>query len=499
MGGDTAAIANTREGVAGAYQLVSGLFLRLLALVYLVAFVSLGLQITGLAGADGILPFSAQLQHLEAEYGAERFLVSPNLFWFSASDLALQGVAIAGAVFSVLLFFNILQRLSLVLLFICYLSLYHAGLPFTNFQWDYLLLESGFLAIFLPYGSGITIFLFRWLLFRLRFQSGISKLLSGDPSWSNLTALESYFETQPLPHWVSWYAHHLPEWLLRTGTGAVLFIEIVVPFMMFLPGKARLFAAWATILLQVVILLTSNHNFFNILTIFLCLFLFTDRQLQRLIPAPAGRWLSGGIGAGSSVRGRYQAAMAALAGLIVLVSAFQMWEMVSRQRSPEPAQSVLEQLQPFHIVHKYHVFPTMKTDRKEIIIEGSDDAIEWRPYVFRYKPGYTRLRPAVVIPHQPRLDWMMWFLPEGHPLNMMWYEKLLERLLENSPSVTGLFELNPFPDQPPAYIRSSLYQYRFTSQQERAETGQWWSADYLGPFFPWPWMGRDTSSEKHVE
>jgi hypothetical protein len=250
------------------YQQVSWLFLRLLALVYLSAFLSLYVQIDGLAGPGGLLPFGHFLDHVQEQKGWLAYLRLPNIFWINSSTLMLESVALAGVFFSILLFLGRLERLSLVVLFAAYLSLFHAGQTFLNFQWDYLLLETGFLSIFLVGGpSRLVLFLFHWLLFRLRFLSGLSKLQSEDQSWSGLNALRYYFETQPLPHIGAWYAHQLPEWALRFGTGFTLFAELIVPFLMFLPRPFRIAAAFITIALQFVIIATSNHNFFNLLTI----------------------------------------------------------------------------------------------------------------------------------------------------------------------------------------------------------------------------------------
>ena len=476
------------------YQLVSGLFLRLLALIYFAAFFSMGVQIIGLAGSEGILPFADKLQFLKEELGPKAYWSYPNVFWINSSDLALRIVPIAGCIFSVTLLFNLIPRISLILLFVLYLSLFHAGQLFMNFQWDYLLLESGFLAIFLHGNSRIVIFLFRWLLFRFRFLSGISKLISNDPSWADFTALNYYFETQPLPHWGSWYAHQLPEWLLKFGVGTTLFIELIVPFMIFLPRGPRFFAAWATILLQVLIILTSNHNFFNFLTIALCLFLFDDQALRRVIPAPVQRWLTMGRTATPAQRPIKSVLLAALASFIVFISAFQMWEMFTNDRSPEPVASIMKAVRPYQIVHRYHVFPNMRTIRTEIIVEGSMNGEDWQAYEFKYKPGDPVSALDVVIPHQPRLDWMMWFVPMGPPFWPL-FESFLYGLIENSPPVVGLLSTNPFPEQPPKYLRVSLYNYRFADPKTNSDTGKWWERHYIGPFFPLPWLERPPSVE----
>lgn len=213
------------------YALTGALFLRLLALIYLAAFISAAIEITGLVGADGILPAGDHLGRLHERAGTVAWLRFPTLFWLDHSDTSLQATAYAGCFFAVMLLAGWRPLLSTVALFVLYLSLFRVGQVFFNFQWDYLLLEAGFLAIFLTAGPNrLLVFLFHWLLFRLRFLSGLSKILTEDPTWANLTTLRYYFETQPLPHMGSWYAHQLPDWLLRTGTGFTLFVELVVPF-----------------------------------------------------------------------------------------------------------------------------------------------------------------------------------------------------------------------------------------------------------------------------
>jgi len=474
------------------YQLVAALFLRLLGLIYLIAFASIGVQIEGLAGSQGILPFSQELVYLESQLGIERYFLVPNLFWLNASDAALTGAAIAGCTVSVLIILDRWTRLCLITAFVLYLSLYSAGQLFLNFQWDGLLLEAGFLAIFLTPASRVVILLFRWLLFRLRFMSGISKLTMQDPSWSGLTALNSYFEVQPLPTPLAWYVHQLPEWLLMTGTAATLVIEILVPFMMFLPRRWRFAAAWITILWQVLIMLTSNHNWFNILTIVLCLFLFDDKAVQAILPQGLKTWLSGQpVTAASGGRAMAKRILvAALATFILLTSSVHFWELVTLQRSTGSIGTLIEYAEAYRVVNKYHVFPTMRSQRIELELSGSQDGREWKKYRFRYKPGDPAERPAIVLPHQPRLDWEMWFVTQ-HPKYMRFFHSFLQALLDNSPTVTALLRDNPFPDQPPRYIRVEAYKYRFSKPDERQKTGQWWQREALGPFSPLPWVERN--------
>ncbi len=471
------------------YRRVSALFLRLLALIYLVAFASIGVQILGLVGSQGILPLSEDLAYWGTQLGPERFWRLPTLFWLNSSDLALQAAPILGCAFAILLFLNRLPRLSLVATFLLYLSLLHAGQVFMNFQWDYLLVEAGFLAILVPGRSRMVVWLLRWLLFRVRFLSGASKLVSGDPSWAHLTALYYYFETQPLPNPVSWYVQQLPHWMLKTGAGATLFIELVVPFMMFLPRPFRLFAAAATLLIQVLILLTSNHNFFNLLTITLCLFLLDDRALAWLLPRRLWAFI-GTQAAGPPASRRRGLLLGLLGALIVFVSSVQGWELLSRRPAPAWAAAVAGPVGATRVVNRYHVFPVINTERLELVIEGSRDGKQWREYNFRYKPGDPARRPPFVVPHQPRLDWMLWFVWKRDPMSLDWLERFAGRLLEGSPAVTALLGENPLPGEPPHYLRLTLYRYRFTSPAERAATGNWWVRTPVGPFWPLQWLAR---------
>jgi len=472
------------------YRLVSTLFVRLLGIFYLIAFASAGVQIEGLAGPQGILPFGEELEYLSGQKGIERFFELPTLFWIYAGKGALSGAAIAGCVAAVMVTLGWWQRTALIAAFVLYLSLYHASQVFLNFQWDGLLLEAGFLAIFLTPRSRIVIFLFRWLLFRLRFMSGLSKLTLQDPSWWNMTALDYYFEVQPLPNPLAWYAHHLPEWLLRTGTFSTLVVELLVPFMMFLPRRWRFAAAWITIAWQVLIIATSNHNWFNFLTIALCLFLFDDRAVRRVLPARAAAALEDEASAPRAGLLTGAAVTAPVAAFVLFASSVQIWELASMRESSGIFSRAVQYAERYRVSSKYHVFPTMKTERLELELQGSPDGLEWRPYVFKYKPGDVHRRPGIVVPHQPRLDWMMWFVTL-HPMFIPWFEQFLQRLLDNSPAVTALLEHNPFPDEPPRYIRVEAWRYSFSSPEQKAANGQWWQREPLGMFQPLPWIGRD--------
>ncbi|MCG6943213.1 MAG: lipase maturation factor family protein [Thiohalocapsa sp.] len=485
----TLPISTALPSAADSYRLVAWLFLRLLGLVYFAAFASLALQIQALAGAEGIHPIAEQLLRAREIYGALRFLQYPSLFWLNASDLALLAVAWGGALLGLLLFLGRDNRVLLILLYLCYLSLYQAGQRFTSFQWDYLLLETGFLAILLPGGPRLVVWLFRWVLFKLRFLSGLSKIISGDESWRHLTALNHYFETQPLPHIGAWYAHQLPDWLLRVGTAGTLFVELVVPFFFLLPRRFRHIGAWLTILWQVLIIATSNHNFINLLTILLCLFLFDDRALARVLPRRLPAWATERSPLPVKARPLVTALSVGVALVVVPASVVSAAEMVWRKPIPTLSGWV-DYLEPYRIANRYHIFPIIDRERIAVQVEASRNGRDWVELDWRYAPDDPAEMTPFVVPRQPRWDWQIWFVPKAPPF-LDDFGTFLERLLEGSPPVTRLLAKPPFADGPPTMLRVRVYRYRFATPEEHAKQGVWWVREDLGPFWPLPALNVD--------
>jgi hypothetical protein len=457
------------------YLLAESLFLRALGLIYLCAFASLWPQIAGLIGSHGVNPAAAYLNAVRHAYGTHVYSIIPSLFWLHASDGALIALCIAGCCTSILLVVGVCTRLSAAACFILYLSVVSIGQPFMGFQWDALLLECGFLAVFA--GAPWLVWAYRFLLFRLMFESGVVKLASHDPNWRNFHALQFQFMTQPLPNPIAYYAYRVPARLLDFATLATLVIELAVPFLLFGPRRVRRIAALILIAFQILILLTGNYAFFNLLTIFLCVWAFDDADFKRLtpiltwhfprlaIPAP-GEWRVAGNICISLLIG--------LAGLQVLGTL-----------SPSLGRSASERLdflQPFEIVNSYGLFAVMTTTRPEIILEGSNDNQTWREYSFRFKPGNTHRGLPWVAPYQPRLDWQMWFAALGPYDSNTWVGGLMYRLLTGEPSVLGLMDPPPF-STPPRYMRALLYRYDFTTPAERAKTGAIWQRQLTGVWF----------------
>ncbi|HXE90344.1 MAG TPA: lipase maturation factor family protein [Terriglobales bacterium] len=496
------------------------LFMRALAAIYAIAFASFGLQVTGLIGEHGVLPVAELLPRAKEALGAQAYWALPTVFWLDANDRALTAVCIAGVVLALALFFlagtgrisAAARAVVCLALFALYLSLANAGQDFMSFQWDALLLEAGFLAIFLDAGR-VTRWLFRWLLFRLIFTSGAVKLLSGDPAWRALAALRYHYETQPLPTPPAWYMHQLPLEFHKLEAVMMFAAELAVPFLFFAPRRVRHFAALASIGLQGLIFVTGNYTFFNLLTVALCFFLLDDKLLARCV----SRWvlpqglkpltLVASIGAAEAAPFQRETAVvpphttpapalrksgvsrwrmvvgSLLASFVLLVSGYQMAEMFFHVES-QTGYAVLVRVYPFRLVNTYGLFAVMTTSRGEIVLEGSNDGVTWQEYEFKYKPGDVMRRPRWVAPHQPRLDWQMWFAALGSPRNHPWVIRLMVRLLEGRPEVLALLEKNPFPEKPPRFVRARFYEYRFTTREERRQTGAWWSRDLRGVYVP---------------
>jgi lipase maturation factor 1 len=399
----------------------------------------------------------------------------------------------------VLLIIGIAPAPCLFLLWVIYLSLCTVSGPFLSFQWDVLLLETGFLAMFFaPWQwwprhparerppSRLALWLLRWLLFKLMFRSGCVKLTSGDPTWRDLTALNYHFETQPLPTWIGWYTHHFPAWVHKSDTALMFVIEIGIPFLIFLPRRPRQLACLAFLALQFFILLTGNYCFFNLLTMVLCLTLLDDAALQKCLPAKWCRSASAVPAAGHSlfrfVRGALMTALVAIVLVTSLVQFFGMFH--PRIWLPRQLLAIEQQLAPLRSFNGYGLFQVMTASRPEIIVEGSNDGVHWQAYEFKYKPGDLKRRPAFVEPHQPRLDWQMWFAALGNYQQNPWFLNFCLRLLQGSPQVLALMKINPFPDAPPKYIRAVLYEYHFTDRSARRTTGEWWRREAVGDYLP---------------
>jgi hypothetical protein len=463
---------------SGTFILARRLFAAAFGVVFLCAFVSLGVQVRGLFGEHGIMPATEFLLQAGKHLGSGAIWQVPSLFWIDASDGMLVGFCIAGAILSCGIIAGVAPGACAFACWALYLSLCSVGSPFLDFQWDILLLETALLAAFwLPWrprpawtietsGQQFARWLLWWLLFRLMFESGVVKLAWGDKTWWELRALEYHFETQPLPLWTAWYAHQVPAWLLRGITLVTFFVEMGAPFLLIAPRRWRHAAGIALAGLQIGILLTGNYAFFNWLSLALCLLVFDDRFFpqrwrERLPAAPTPAWPAWRIG--------LALAGTTLAFVLSLPGFFNAFDL----KMPSP-------LAQFRSFNGYGLFRVMTTERPEVVIEGSNDGVTWNEYEFPWKPGDVRRAPGLVAPHQPRVDWQMWFAALGDVRANPWFVNLLAQTLQGSPQVLDFYAWNPFPNQPPRSIRAVLYDYHFT----RAGESGWWRRERRGLYCP---------------
>jgi hypothetical protein len=474
------------------------LFLRLLGVVYLIAFVSLGSQITGLVGGHGILPVGEFLDQVRELYGFRAYYYRPTLVWLSPSDTLLVSLCWGGAVASLLLIAGIVPTATTAVLWLLYLSLTTAGQLFLEFQWDALLLETGLLAVLYaapvwrsrlgvdPEPPAVVRWTLWLLAFKLTFLSGVTKLLSGDATWASWSALSYHYETQPIPAWTSWFMYQLPQGVHYWSTAGMLLIELVVPWLIFLPprfGRARLTACVLMILLQLAIGLTGNYGFFNLLTVVLYLSLLDDRTLSRFLPHGRAHNPASHERRHGPASWRIGANIVALG--IAVLSVMTLFREIDRTRGRRgpfdlnwPGE-LLAWVSPLDSINGYGLFRVMTTERPEIVIEVSEDGAVWKEREFKWKPGIVTGRPRFMEPHMPRLDWQMWFAALSPRSAQDWLLRLVARVLDDETAVTRLLGPNPLEGRP-RYVRLAYYQYHFTSAPERAKTGAWWKREFVG-------------------
>ena len=476
------------------YSVATWVFLRLLGIIYLCAFWSLAVQIVGLAGHDGILPARLYMDGARAwaaaeNVGLDRFRVLPTLCWFGASDAFLKSLCVAGVVLALLLIAGVVPIVTLPLLWLDYLSLVVVGREFLSYQWDVLLLETGVLAIGLaPIAwrdrlrdrippQRLAVWLMLWLLFRLILGSGLVKLASGDPTWRSLTAMLYHYETQPIPTPPAWYAHLLPAWVHRGSTFATLAIELVVPFFIVGPRRLRQVAFGLLVGLQTLIAITGNYAFFNLLAASLCVFLIDDGMIGTVAPAVRPAIVRRAI---AIVMAAITVPVSALAFTRSIGLSLAIWPLWAAA----PVESIADFIAPFRSVNTYGLFAVMTTTRPEIVVEGSDDGATWLAYEFKYKAGDLQRRPPWVAPHQPRLDWQMWFAALSRYEDEPWFRNFLLRLLDGSPDVRRLLARDPFDGRAPRYVRGVVYRYRFSDRETRRRDGVWWTREMSGEYSP---------------
>jgi Lipase maturation factor len=450
---------------------------RGLAAIYFVAFLVAANQFVPLAGAHGLTPATAYISRVPFRY-------TPSLFYLNASDWTFQLAAWTGVVVSLSLVTGLASRAGSAtaatawgVLWLLYLSFVNVGGLFYGFGWEMLLLEAGLVAVFL--GSRTTVptaltgWLLRWISVRLMFGAGLIKL-RGDGCWRDLTCLDYYFETQPMPNPLSWYFHWLPLPVHHAGVVVNHVVELIVPFFLLMPQPVAGMAALVTIAFQLALIVSGNLSWLNWLTIVVACAALDDRLL---------RWIPDRVPVLTPPGRLRQGATAAFAVLVAMLSVNPVVNLLS------PGQVMNTSFEPLHVVNTYGAFGSITRERNEIVIEGTidpvaDERATWRAYEFKGKPGDPARQPRQFAPYHLRLDWLMWFAAMGAPADEPWFGVLLRRLLEADPGVLGLLAYDPFDGRRPTFVRAESYTYHFTTPEEHARTGRWWTRTRVGPYYP---------------
>ncbi|MFO0590217.1 MAG: lipase maturation factor family protein [Polyangiaceae bacterium] len=473
---------------APSYEITRFLFLRLLGVIYSFAFLVLVRQGPGLIGEQGLLPAASFVARATAAFGLKgAFTRAPSLFFLiGAGDGTLSLFWWVGFAVSVAVALGLTNAAAQLVLWAIYLSFIHVGQVFYGYGWESLLVETGFLAIFLcpvrtasPFPKAavpkVPIWLLRWLIFRVMLGAGLIKL-RGDPCWRDLTCLVYHYETQPSPSPLSYLFHSLPVWMLKGGVLFNHLAEVVAPFFVFWPRKARLAAGIVIVVFQLLLIVSGNLSFFNWLTIAPALACFDDAFLRRAVP----KRLSERLLRVKDVEPPLAARVATYGyGMIVAVLSISPTMNLLSSR-----QAMNTSFDPLRLVSTYGAFGSVGRERFEVILEGTDSASPgpdavWREYQFPCKPGDPDRRPCVASPYHYRLDWQLWFASFRGYRGEPWIVNLVYKLLRGDRGVKSLIAVDPFPETPPRWIKATLYRYEL---KRVGEGPGWWRRSPVSEF-----------------
>lgn len=451
---------------------------KAIALMYLISFLNARNQFRPLCGEKGLLPAPAFLKRVS-------FKNMPGIFQWHYSDRLVGAVTWTGILISMIHLAGFSDHLPVWLYmvswffpWVLYLSIVNTGQIFWGYGWESMLLEVGFLVIFLGPASMevplIVIWLICWMLFRVELGAGLIKI-RGDQCWRDLTCLNYHHETQPLPNYLSRFFHLLPESLHKTETAFNHFVQLIAVWGLFFPQPVATISASVIILSQLYLIISGNYAWLNWMTLSLSFAAISDTYYEKFLPAVEPDSIT--------ALPDYFLIATVLLGIAV------MWMSIKPVRNMiSSAQKMNFSYNPYHLVNTYGAFGSVTKNRFEIVLEGTTEKdpgpqTDWKEYEFKGKPGNPGRPSPQVAPYHYRLDWQMWFAalrPQHRPL---WMQRLAMKMLDNDPDILKLIKHNPFPEEGPVWLRAKLYHYRYATFKERKETGKWWIRTFKGFYF----------------
>ncbi len=457
---------------------------RGLGFIYFIAYAIVFFQGPALWGREGLLPIADFVARVDAPFWSW-----PSLFPFVDPDLALPVFGGLGMGLGLALMAGFANVPMLLVLWLMQLSLNNSGQLFYSYGWETQLSEFTFLTLFLvpPLDprlkttnyppSIIAIWAQRWMLFRLMFGAGMIKL-RGDECWRDLTCMVYHYETQPIPHPLSYFFHKMPVLLHQ---GAVLvnhFVEVIVPFGLFGPAMVRRWAGAITIMFQVILIFSGNLAWLNWLTILMCFCCFDDEFYGRWLKfdklkkiTPLKPWPH-------KIR---LAVIAVFAALVCFLSYRPALNLISER------QAMNTSYDGWHLINSYGAFGSIGKVRTTVVIKGTRDPVitektEWREYKFKCAPIAVDGRPCLTTPYHLHLDWQIWFSGMRPALQEEWLFRMVVRLLENNSLIKDMFAENPFDNDPPLFIKMDLYKYRFSDFADWPD--RWWEREFIQEYMP---------------
>lgn len=493
-------------GGGAAHLWTRWLVLRAVGLVYVFVFAGIMAEGKTILGPTGLAPATALFRTLASTSAIDAFFRAPTLFWINSSTAMITVLGWIGFAAAVALVLNLWPRLALSVCWLAFLSFVGAWGEFTPAQLDSLMLETALLCIpFAPAGvrpglgahsppRPIAIFMMRWLLFRVMFESGVVKLVSDDPHWRNLTAMDGMYETSPSPTVLGYWIHQMPHWYHVLEIAFTFAAELVAPLLAVFGGRRGrwwAFVIWTTF--QIGIQLTCNFGWLNTAALGLGLLLLDDSMIATAASKFRWRGVSAAFAAaqpepdlapakGALARYGLPAALGLHLFLTLYFSALACG--LPESAIPSIIVSPMKSVASLRSFNGYYLYANSHPGHLMIDFEGSNDrGRTWRTYQYRHLPQSVDHAPNFTAPWFPRFENTV-YMESARPGKISVIPATAVKLLLRNPEVMARFARDPFPDRPPNVVRMRRYRLEFTDGATRRQTGHYWRKEFVGDYLP---------------